>query len=121
MKIDAANHMSAGFVAIKQAFESTYACLGITCEDIGGLLKSKLVMGEYKDKAAPCVTSSPSETISETNTPGWTIAVIIVIVVALIFACTTTALFFSQANKYKKMANQPQASGEYPVGQPQDA
>jgi len=121
MKIDAANHMSAGFVAIKQAFESTYACLGITCEDIGGLLKSKLVMGEYKDKAAPCVTSSPSQTISETNIPGWTIAVIIVIAVALIFACTTTALFFSQANKYKKMANQPQASGEYPVGQPQDA
>jgi len=121
MKINAANHMSAGFVAIKQAFESTYACLGITCEDIGGLLKSKLVMGEYKDKAAPCVTSSPSQTISETNIPGWTIAVIIVIAVALIFACTTTALFFSQANKYKKMANQPQASGEYPVGQPQDA
>jgi hypothetical protein len=121
MKIDAANHMSAGFVAIKQAFESTYACLGITCEDIGGLLKSKLVMGEYKDKAAPCVTSSPSQTISETNIPGWTIAVIIVIGVALICACATTALFFSQANKYKKMANEPKASGGYPVGQSQDA
>jgi hypothetical protein len=121
MKIDAANHMSAGFVAIKQAFESTYACLGITCEDIGGLLNSKLVMGEYKDKAAPCVT--PPQTSTETNDeiPGWTIAVIIVIGVALICACATTALFFSQANKYKKMANQPQATGENPVGQPQDA
>jgi len=122
MKINAANHMSAGFVAIKQAFESTYACLGITCEDIGGLLKSKLVMGEYKDLAAPCVTPSPQAmTETKDEIPGWTIAVIIVIAVALIFACATTALFFSQANKYKKMANEPKASGGYPVGQSQDA
>jgi hypothetical protein len=104
MKIDAANHMSAGFVAIKQAFESTYACLGITCEDIGGLLNSKLVMGEYKDKAAPCVTPPQTSTETKDEIPGWTIAVIIVIGVALICACATTALFFSQANKYKKMA-----------------
>jgi len=121
MKIDAANHMSAGFVAIKQAFESTYACLGITCEDIGGLLKSQLVMGEYKDLAAPCITPSPQAmTETKDEIPGWTIAVIIVIAVALIFACATTALFFSQANKYKKMANEPKASGGYPVGQSQE-
>merc|ERR1719214_523444 len=54
MKIDATNHMSAGFTAVKEAFEATYCCLGITCDDIGGLLKSSTVLGDYKD----CSTSS---------------------------------------------------------------
>merc|ERR1719389_585584 len=56
MKIDATTHMSAGFTAVKEAFEATYECLGITCEDIGGLLVSAVEPGVYKDKAAPCVT-----------------------------------------------------------------
>jgi len=56
MKIDATNPMSAGFAAVKKAFEDTYECLGITCEDIGGLLVSAVEPGVYKDKAAPCVT-----------------------------------------------------------------
>jgi hypothetical protein len=107
MKIDAANPMSVGFTAVKEAFESTYDCLGITCEDIGGLIVSATTLDEYKPKAAPCVTPGPViQTIETTKDqiPGWTIAVIIVIGVALVFACATTALFFSQANKYKKMA-----------------
>jgi len=57
MKIDCGNNcMSAGFTAVKEAFEATYECLGITCEDIGGLLVSAVEPGVYKAKAAPCVT-----------------------------------------------------------------
>merc|ERR1711985_117669 len=52
MKIDATNHMSAGFTAVKEAFEATYCCLGIKCEDIGGLLKSSTVLGDYMDCSA---------------------------------------------------------------------
>merc|ERR1719310_1692650 len=54
MKIDATNHMSAGFTAVKAAFEATYCCLGINCDDIGGLLKSSTVLCDYKD----CSTST---------------------------------------------------------------
>jgi hypothetical protein len=56
MKINAGTFMTSGFTAVKEAFEATYACLGITCEDIGGLLVSAVDLGVYKAKAAPCVT-----------------------------------------------------------------
>jgi hypothetical protein len=68
MKIDAGTFMSAGFTAVKQAFEATYCCLGITCADIGGLLKSSTVLNDYADCsansggancAAPCTTTCP--------------------------------------------------------------
>jgi len=125
MKINAASPMAAGFVAIKTAFESTYACLGITCEDIGGLILSG---SQYYDLAAPCVTQSPvTQTITETRIPGWAIAVIIVIGVTLLVACAVAAVFFNKANTYKTMSR-AKASGEVgfslsgqPVGQSQDA
>jgi len=56
MKINAGTFMTSGFTAVKEAFEATYECLGITCEDIGGLLVSAVEPGVYKAKAAPCVT-----------------------------------------------------------------
>merc|ERR1719484_278214 len=68
MKIDAGTFMSAGFTAVKEAFEATYCCLGITCADIGGLLKSSTVLNDYADCsanpggancAAPCTTTCP--------------------------------------------------------------
>jgi hypothetical protein len=68
MKIDAGTFMSAGFTAVKEAFEATYCCLGITCADIGGLLKSSTVLNDYADCsansggancAAPCTATCP--------------------------------------------------------------
>jgi len=44
------------FVAVKEAFERNYDCLGITCEDVGGLGDGEL----YFDKAAPCGVSEGS-------------------------------------------------------------
>jgi len=38
MKINSAAPMGDGFAKVKEAFESTYSCLGITCAHIGGLL-----------------------------------------------------------------------------------
>jgi uncharacterized protein (DUF305 family)/plastocyanin len=51
MKIDSASPMEAGFKAVKDAFESTYECLGITCQDVGGLIVSGRV---YHEGAEPC-------------------------------------------------------------------
>jgi hypothetical protein len=68
MKINAQTFMTSGFKAVKEAFEATYCCLGITCADIGGLLKVNTVLNDYADCsantggascAAPCTTTCP--------------------------------------------------------------
>jgi len=46
----AASSMSDGFAKVKAAFESTYKCMGVTCEDIGGLW----LTDDYHPGAAPC-------------------------------------------------------------------
>merc|ERR1712159_73700 len=38
MEIAESARMSAGFAAVKEAFEKTYTCLGITCAHVGGLI-----------------------------------------------------------------------------------
>merc|ERR1711977_506103 len=51
MNIDSASPMAAGYKAVKDAFESTYDCLGITCNDVGGLILSGM---EYYEGAETC-------------------------------------------------------------------
>merc|ERR1711977_402482 len=51
MEIAEDARMSAGFTAVKEAFESTYACLGMTCAHVGGLI---LQDAEYYEGAGPC-------------------------------------------------------------------
>merc|ERR1719271_931246 len=40
MEIAESARMAAGFTKVKEAFESTYKCLGVTCAQIGGLIVS---------------------------------------------------------------------------------
>ena len=47
---------TANFDAVKQAFESNYACMGISCADVGGLYDSAAL--KYYDGAGPCTSSS---------------------------------------------------------------
>ncbi len=49
---------TADFAAVKNAFESTYSCLGVKCEDVGGLYDE--ATGAYYDGAGPCGSSSSS-------------------------------------------------------------
>ena len=46
------NQGMADFVLVKQTFERNYDCLGITCEDMGGLIDD--VYGGYWEDADPC-------------------------------------------------------------------
>lgn len=55
------------FGVVKLALESNYECLGITCEDVGGLGKAN---GDgYLEGAAPCITGA---TKSPTSSPAMT-------------------------------------------------
>merc|ERR1719364_295397 len=73
MKIDAAKAMGSGFVAVKKAFESTYKCMGMTCEDVGGLVETGT---KYFADADPCKDTSESKKHDDhdhgktTNTTG---------------------------------------------------
>jgi len=56
------------FAAVKEAFESTYESIGITCEQVGGLLKDKtLPEGGYADGFAPCCVNSKKKTFKYEN------------------------------------------------------
>lgn len=54
------NGGSASFEVVKTAFERNYNCLGITCEDIGGLVDT--VSQGYLKGAEPCGYVKPSST-----------------------------------------------------------
>lgn len=47
---------TADFAAVKKAFENNYACLGITCADVGGAYDSET--SSYFTGADPCVDSA---------------------------------------------------------------
>jgi len=48
---------STTFADVKSAFESVYSCLGLTCDDIGGLIDTG---STYLEGAAPCSTGPTS-------------------------------------------------------------
>merc|ERR1712048_502423 len=97
MKIGAS---STSFAAVKTAFENIYACMNITCEEVGGLWFS--AQGKYYEGAEPCPSSSaPSiqrvEVITEVVTekevdkevmPSWAMIIIIMLAVLLFLFLT---------------------------------
>jgi len=50
-----------GFEVVKEAFQRNYQCLGVTCDDIGGLLDE--TVGDYYQDFHPCRTSSSQKLI----------------------------------------------------------
>merc|ERR1712048_1397714 len=68
MKIGAS---STSFAAVKTAFENTYACMNITCEEVGGIWVS--AQGNYYEGAEPCPSSSgPSiQTVEIVTSASW--------------------------------------------------
>lgn len=109
MRIDASTHMSAGFTAVKQAFESTYTCLGITCQDVGGL--------EAYDLAEACATPSNTPSSSDDDGPFDTVLIIVVVVVTVLLVgmCIVSAIFKFKANKYKALLDQTSSTKDVPA------
>ncbi|CAB9527994.1 expressed unknown protein [Seminavis robusta] len=53
------------FAAVKKAFEDNYACMGINCADVGGMLQAD---GEnFFAGAEPCTGGAPSNTASKSG------------------------------------------------------
>jgi len=107
MRMAASTHMSSGFGAVKRAFESTYKCLGITCEDVGDL-------NEY-DGAEACVTPefqtsniTASSEVGEPNT-----GLVIVAIAASVLAmglCVVSSALMLKAKRYKQLLDEASAA-----------
>jgi len=108
--VNAASPMKDGFVKVKQAFESTYACMGITCADVGGLLSAEA--DGYYPTAEPCTTvlpqgfgsSNTSTSDKEEKIPVWLIVVLIVIGALLLIVTVVALLYRNQARKYQDLS-----------------
>lgn len=75
--------MTAGYPSLKAKLEATYACLGITCEDVGGLLD--LDTHQWHAGAEPCGLRLQASLDSDKGSlPTWAI----VLFVALALVCS---------------------------------
>jgi len=103
MNIDSSAYMSAGYVKVKEAFEATYKCLGITCEDVGGL-----VQGDgYYASAGPCITATSGSLTATSDSDGLgTAAIVIIIVIAVLFLimAAVALICYRRAGKYQDLA-----------------
>jgi len=101
MAMNAVSPMSSGFTSVKLAFESTYACVGITCADVGGLI---LAGSTYHPMAGPCVSTMVSAAQAEEveEMPVWAIAVLVVVSVLLLAMCVTAFICRKRANQQKQ-------------------
>jgi hypothetical protein len=102
MKIGAT---ATSFAAVKAAFENNYACMEITCEEVGGLWFS--AENRYYDGAEPCASGTPTTFIvtqEEEKLPTWAIIVIIVVAVLALCLLVATIYCMMQKNKYQRMA-----------------
>lgn len=72
---------STNFGHVKNSFQATYKCMGISCEDVGGYYDS--ATGEYFEGAAPCTGTGSSGGKALAVSVGVIIAVAAIVVGAL--------------------------------------
>jgi hypothetical protein len=107
MAMDTNTPMKSGFSEIKQTFESTFTCMGITCVDVGGVIQSG---SAYYPLAAPCSDTALNivflnQTEETTKVPAWTIAVLVVVVIILFGMCAAAFMFRRSASRYQELAD----------------
>jgi hypothetical protein len=101
MKLTAA---STDFAAVKTAFENNYACMNITCADIGGLWFSS--NDDYYEHAEPCSDVVPVDpttiTVTETElSTGGLIGMIVGIALAVVFLLCIIMIYCKEKSSGK--------------------
>ena len=74
---------TAKFESVKQAFESNYGCMGISCADVGGLYDG--AASKYYDGASPCGSSSSGKSSKTGLAVGLTIGGLVVVALLAMF------------------------------------
>jgi hypothetical protein len=100
MKVGAS---STSFAAVKAAFENNYACMGITCEEVGGLWFD--AESRYYSGAEPCSSSSASGStvvhVSEEEEvfPVWGLIILVVASACFFFLLMGCVLVYAKEKK----------------------
>jgi hypothetical protein len=111
--------MSSGFKAVKEAMESQYACLGITCSDVGAMLTSTLQpIADWQACSDEPVLYGLEVSRIVTYAVGLIAAVIVLAVILAILAC---ALCYMCATKGKNARPGRQGEENYIDVQMDDA
>jgi hypothetical protein len=103
---------STSLAAVKAAFENNYACMEITCAQVGGLWKD--TDNKYYDGAAPCSTTQATSVTSsqdDETLPTWAIIVIIVVGALALCLLVLSLVFMNRANKYQNLMSQGKSGG----------
>jgi hypothetical protein len=100
MDIASPSPMASGFTSVKAAFETVYNCLGITCKDVGGIVKQG---DEYYASAEPCIdpplikevvvpgpAAAPAPA-KETGLPVWVLICVLVAALMVAALCAFAA------------------------------
>merc|ERR1712032_1177998 len=104
---------STSFAAVKKAFENNYACMKITCEEVGGLwnkAENKYYAGAEPCKSAGGAASTGTGTVKtedKDSLPGWALGVIIAVCVLLALCCVGIVLVIVREKVYGKPAFTP--------------
>jgi len=102
MRIDAGTSMKDGFASVRKAFHRTYRCLGITCGDIGGILKTE---GKYYHGAEPCAEPSTALSEPDDSFPAWAIALIVLAFVSVAMLTGVSIYCWRRSLKYEGLLN----------------
>lgn len=107
---------STNFDDVKEAFESVYDCLRVSCEEIGGLIDITSADNSYLPGAEPCGSNSESNNSSSSSSSlstgavvGILIAVLIVLAVVAFFACGCSGRG-SKREEFDEKQDQPEES-----------
>jgi hypothetical protein len=107
------NAVSTSFAAVKAAFENNYACMGITCEEVGGLWFD--AESRYYSGAEPCSsggTSVVTETDEDEVFPVWGIILLIVACSCFLILLIGCCLVYAK----EKKTGQPALIGASSIG-----
>jgi hypothetical protein len=101
-----------GFAALKAEFEENYACLGFTCDDVGGLLQTD---GSYYSGAEPCSDSDDDDSSLSAGAIAAIVVCALLFVVAVVLACYYKRRADMKHEAYKGMQEEMKAMKEkYP-------
>jgi len=101
MKIGAS---STSFTAVKTAFEKNYACMNITCAEVGGIWFA--AENKYYPEAGPCssVGAPGKSTDEDSGMPGWAIGLLVSVCVLLACCGVGCCLVILKERRFGKPA-----------------
>jgi len=109
--IDGTISGAGGYAAVKSAFENNYACMGITCAQVGGLVDGNFA---YYTGASPCIDAKASGCDDSDKTGFFALLVLFLLLVVAVLALGVC--FYLKCYCFKTTGSETnESSAENPV------